>query len=102
MVRFFGLSSRQVGAAMLASCIAAGVIISCAGMSAADGFSRQTISVNRINKGDRLPGWLIREPARGIATSALNMPLPAPLACDPAFSPIADPAHVRVYMRCLS
>ncbi len=86
----------------LTSCL---VVAGCSAMSApgdADAEHTAPVSVNRTNKGDRLPS---------VATAKLfsrSAPSPAafstrqrpPLGCDPAFSPIADPARAGVYRRC--
>ena len=60
--------------------------------------AQQTVSVNRTNKGDRLP--LER-------TSAVSLPVAAvkahpPVGCDPAFSRVADPARAHIFGRCIS
>lgn len=60
--------------------------------------AQQTVSVNRTNKGDRLP--LER-------TSAVSLPGAAvkahpPVGCDPAFSRVADPARAHIFGRCIS
>ena len=60
--------------------------------------AQQTVSVNRTNKGDRLP--LER-------TSAVSLPAAAvkahpPVGCDPAFSRVADPVRAHILGRCIS
>ena len=54
---------------------------------------------------DRLPQEsIVRKkpalPASIKASSTLKKPVP--LGCDPAFSPVADPAHADVYKRCIA
>jgi hypothetical protein len=60
------------------------------------------VSVNRVNKGDRLSqaptGRLPHSPP---STEAVNPPKHVPLGCDPAFSPFADPGRANVYKRCM-
>ncbi|MGC2075489.1 MAG: hypothetical protein WA728_05540 [Xanthobacteraceae bacterium] len=60
------------------------------------------VSVNRVNKGDRLSqaptGRLPQSPP---STEAVNPPKRVPLGCEPAFSPVADPGHANIYKRCM-
>ena len=72
------------------------------GMNSSAPASDRLVSVNRINKGDRLP----QAPAERLShsspsTEAVVPPKRVPLGCDPAFSPIADPARGSIYKRCL-
>jgi hypothetical protein len=61
------------------------------------------VSINRINKSDRLTPALIQQaqqrlsPLAERAKTSLQRPL---LGCDPAFSPVADPARASIYKRC--
>ena len=60
-----------------------------------------TASVNRVNKGDRLPSLAAAKSfVKGAPSSAASARRQLPLGCDPAFSPIADPARAGVYKRC--
>jgi len=60
------------------------------------------VSVNRVNKGDRLPQAPAERPSHSSSsTEAVVPPKRVPLGCDPAFSPVADPAHGNIYKRCL-
>jgi hypothetical protein len=78
---------------------------------AASGMSRPSISattvehsvsVNRINKGDRLSQTAANHPPHSPpSTEAVIQPKRVPLGCDPAFSPVADPAHGNIYKRCM-
>jgi hypothetical protein len=69
-----------------------------------DGSAERTapVSVNRINKGDRLPSVATAKSfLKGApSTAASSRPRLLPLGCDPAFSPIADPARAGIYKRC--
>lgn len=56
-----------------------------------------TVSVNRTNKGDRLP--LKRTSAVSLAVGVKAHP---PVGCDPAFSRVADPARAHIFGRCIS
>jgi len=62
----------------------------------------RSVSVNRVNKGDRLsqaPAG--RSSHSSPSTEAVTPPKRVPLGCDPAFSPVADPAHANIYKRCI-
>ena len=64
-----------------------------------------TISVNRTHKGDRLPQESLAKPNPSFSPStkaAPDLPKRVPLGCDPAFSPIADPAHAHIHKRCMA
>jgi len=59
------------------------------------------VSVNRVNKGDRLPSVVAAKSfLKGAPSTAATSRRQLPLGCDPAFSPIADPARAGVYKRC--
>jgi hypothetical protein len=55
-------------------------------------------SANPAKKGDRLP---MTSAAMSFYTKS-SSPGRLPLGCDPMFSPIADPAHARLYGRCMT
>jgi hypothetical protein len=63
----------------------------------------ETTEVNRLNKADQLTASPDRQaqqktsPRLGEMKTSLQRP---PLGCDPAFSPVADPAHAGIYKRC--
>jgi hypothetical protein len=91
----------RIAIALLACLVVGG----CGAMSApADANAERTgpVSVNRTNKGDRLPSVATANLfAHGVPSStALSTPRRPPLGCDPAFSPIADPARAGIYKRC--
>jgi hypothetical protein len=72
------------------------------GMSISAPTGDRLVSVNRVNKGDRLPQAPAERPSHSSSwTEALVPPKRVPLGCDPAFSPVADPAHGNIYERCL-
>ncbi len=64
-----------------------------------------SVSVDRSNKGDRLP-YASRSKTHVnspfLATTPQVLPKRPPLGCDPAFSSVADPAQARIYRRCLA
>ena len=72
------------------------------GMSISAPTGDRLVSVNRANKGDRLSQAPAEQPAHSLpSTEAVVPPKRVPLGCDPAFSPVADPAHANIYKRCL-
>jgi hypothetical protein len=63
---------------------------------------RIVVTSNSSKKGDRLPVVSTTKPQANVPSPS-TMVAPAtrpPLGCDPMFSPIADPAHARLYRRC--
>ena len=64
-----------------------------------------SVSVDRANKGDRLP-YASRSKTHVnspfLATTPQVLPKRPPLGCDPAFSSVANPAQARIYRRCLA
>ncbi len=62
-----------------------------------------SVSVDRINKGDRLPYALRSQPRVNSSLSTTTPQVPPkrpPLGCDPAFSSLADPTQAHIYKRC--
>ena len=80
--------------------------VSCAAYALTDhsvtnGATATAVIVNCTNKGDRLP---LAPPQK--QTSRTMAPLTqakrVPLGCEPAFSPVAEPAGAHIFLRCLS
>lgn len=59
-----------------------------------------SITVNAINKGDRLVPAAARMPGQSNSTPAEPSGLGVPVGCEPAFSAVADPARARLFGRC--
>ena len=60
------------------------------------------ISVNRTHKGDRLPS--ATRSHQGISPSTQMAPASTkrtPFGCDPAFSPVVEPAMAHIFKRCM-
>ncbi|HET7381270.1 MAG TPA: hypothetical protein VFJ59_01610 [Pseudolabrys sp.] len=95
---------KDITAASLLSCVIAGAFSALTGPVTADNAAVVTISVNRITKGDRLPLPLIAEPTAQHNSISIERPIPAraPLGCEPAFSPFADPARAHILASCLA
>jgi hypothetical protein len=102
MCNIFDCSLRHFVAAVILSCAAASVVCAATAPNAAR--PGESINVNRLDKGDRLP----LKPAPPIkpagAKSDETSPLPGyvPVGCEPAFSPVAEPVRARMTGRCLT
>ena len=60
------------------------------------------ISVNRTNKADRLESVVAKSnPASAPRQSSMSVGR-RPIGCDPAFSPLAEPARKQFFGRCVS
>jgi hypothetical protein len=96
----FGL--KEVLGAVILSCFIAGGVSAMTGSTTVKAGEIVAISINRTEKGDRLPtaSGLRQRPnySGGIQESTAHVPL----GCDAAFSPIADPAHSRIFKRCVA
>jgi len=102
----FSMLSRVAGVTLILGAAIAAVAINgpaaggVSGMNGSVPASDRLVSVNRTNKGDR------QAPAERLShsspsTEAVVPPKRVPLGCDPAFSPVADPARGNIYKRCL-
>ena len=100
--------SRVAGLARIVTAAVVCVVMS--GLVAAGSVSRMrvsttsaeaTVSVNRVNKGDRLIQTPTDRPSHNSTSIEVVVPHKrVPLGCDPAFSPFADPALAHIYKRC--
>src|SRR5215470_4916232 len=102
MSEIFGYSLKHVVVAVFLSCTVASVV--CAATAPKAAAPGRPINVNRIDKTDRLPVNPARPAKPASTNSNETSPLPAhvPVGCEPAFSPVADPARARVIGRCLT
>jgi hypothetical protein len=65
--------------------------------------SSESVSVNRVNKGDRLSPSSVDRLSHNSTSTESVIPLKrVPFGCDPAFSPFADPALAHIYKRCMA
>jgi hypothetical protein len=89
------------GAVLVSSFVAGGVSAITSGNSHE---SAVAVAVNRANKGDRLTPtvWFQRSQLDTMSTRAKVEPKRVPLGCEPAFSPVADPARAHIYKRCVT
>lgn len=63
------------------------------------------VSVDRANKGDRLPDALSPKTHANrslVTTTPQTPPQQSPLGCDAAFSSLADPTRAHIYKRCMA
>lgn len=60
------------------------------------------VSINRTNKGDRLETAIAKSnPATAPRQSSMSVGR-RPIGCEPAFSPLAEPARKHFFGRCVS
>jgi hypothetical protein len=99
----FGYSLREIAAASLLSCFIAGGIC-VAGPSTANNAAVLAISVNRTVKGDRATPALLAPQSDHNSTSTGNAPSRKEtlLGCEPAFSPVTDPARAHNLRHCVT
>lgn len=94
---------RIVAAAVAGVVLGSFVLSGASGTSASATVGEGLVSVNRINKGNRLT----QAPADRLSHNSTSIevvvpPKPVPFGCDPAFSPVADPERAYIYKRCLA
>jgi hypothetical protein len=89
--------------------VALSLAVSCAAYAltdrtAANGASpTATVTVDRKNKGDRLPqASPPRQSSSSLVPAKPTSAKRMPIGCEPAFSPVADPASAQIFLRCLS
>jgi len=58
-----------------------------------------SVSVDRTNKGDRLP-YALSSKTHVNSSLLTKTPKRLPLGCDSAFSSLADPTRANIYKRC--
>jgi hypothetical protein len=98
----FGNRLKNLTAAFLFSGFAAGGISALTSPVTAHNTTVVTISVNRANKGDRLPLPPKAQPTQRNSISETPIPRHTLLDCEPAFSPIADPERAHILNYCLA
>jgi hypothetical protein len=93
----FGNGSKQIAGALLLSAMFAGVV-SIATTGFANGANSAVTSVNRTHKGDRFPqATNFPRPEINSNSMKVSPSTNVPPGCDPAFSPVADPEHGRIF-----
>ncbi len=90
---------KELGLAVLLNLAIVCAVVGFSDRSTAHGAKPPAMTVNRLNKGDRLA---LPESSSRLSPPATAPRQRVPFACDPAFSPVADPALAHVFLRCLS
>lgn len=86
---------------LIKGCIAALALFATAMTVVSYAQDKPTVGVNRSNKGDRLiPAAAGRLPRHSSSTRTEPSGKGVPVGCDPAFSPVADPARASIFGRC--
>jgi hypothetical protein len=95
-----GVITVAVACVVMSDLVAAGSV---SGMSTSATTPEALVSVNRVNKGDRLTRTSTDRSSHNSTSIEVVVPHKrVPLGCDPAFSPFADPALAHIYKRCMS
>src|SRR3974390_1792996 len=95
-----GRAAKSIVAIGVVSCLAFGGFIVTGAGAALSAQPPDIISVNRTNKGDRLPQALKRTPT--ISSPSVSTLLRPPIGCEPAFSRTAEPERAHIFGRCIS
>jgi hypothetical protein len=94
------INTAAIALSLAASCAAYALT----DRSAASGATATaTVTVDRTNKGDRLPQASPPKQSSSSVVPATSVSAKrVPIGCEPAFSPVADPAGAHIFLRCLS
>jgi hypothetical protein len=101
MAGLFPQGLRQASAITVLGCFIVGAVAAMASPGVGSDHP-VSVSVNRTNKGDRLPSAAKAAAHFNTSSSAIKLSAPPkgpPLGCDPLFSSITDPAKARLYYR---
>jgi|SRR5579862_634225 len=106
MRRMLAVGLKETLGTVILSCFIAGGVGAVTYPAITRGDERVMVSVNRTQKGDRLPEATAlphRQPNKTSSTriSSASAKRP-PVGCDPAFSPIAEPARANIFKRCMT
>jgi hypothetical protein len=94
-------SARSIVVIGVVSCLAVtSLAAAVTGAGAALSAQRDTVSVDRTNKSDRLP--LVTEHTPTVPSPAVTTLSRPPMGCESAFSRVADPARAHIFGRCIS
>ena len=104
MYTFIGQKSTLAAGSLLFCTIVAGIMGATNAPGAVPVAQTEIVTVNPVNKGDRLPISPRQEVRPALSPSSTDGAKPSlkhpPIGCDPAFSPVADPARANIYKRC--
>ena len=93
---------KKAAAVATVGCFLSGSFVAAAVSYSGAATSEQTgnVSVNRTNKGDRLPGGAILKHTPPLSSPAASTA--PPIGCDPAFSRVAEPRRAHIFGRCIT
>ena len=91
---------NAVAIAVVSCLIAGGFTAAVSTAGAARSAQPGTVSVNRTNKGDRLPGGVTLKHTPALSSPAVSAA--PPIGCDPAFSRAAEPGRAHIFGRCIT
>ena len=95
--------SRLIKSSIAALAVVAGGATAMTAVTDAQDESIVSVSVNRINKGDRLiPMATNRMLQHFNSTQRVPSGKLVPVGCDPAFSPVTDPRRAHIFGRCMA
>jgi hypothetical protein len=80
-------------------CMTAGALALMTAHNGSGGEQTASVSVDRTNKGDRLP-YALSSKTHVNSSLLTTTPKQLPLGCDPAFGSLADPTRSNIYKRC--
>jgi len=80
--------------------VMASIFAGAAGPSGSGSKLTAAVSVDRANKGDRLPPRSKTHVNSSLTTTPQARPQRPPLGCEPAISSLADPLRANIYKRC--
>ena len=98
-------SLAQIVTVAIACVVMSGLVAagSVGGMNTSATSREGLISINRVNKGDKLTQTSADRSSHNSTSIEVVVPHKrVPLGCDPAFSPFADPALAHIYKRCVA
>ena len=93
---------KKAAAVATVGCLLSGSFVAAAVSYSGAATSEQTgdVSVNRTNKGDRLPSGVTLRHTPTLSSPAV--PAAPPTGCDPAFSRVAEPRRAHIFGRCIT
>ena len=93
---------KKAAAVATVGCLLSGSFVAAAVSYSGAATSEQTgdVSVNRTNKGDRLPSGVTLRHTPTLSSPAVSAA--PPIGCDPAFSRVAEPRRAHIFGRCIT
>ncbi len=93
---------KKAAAVATVGCLLSGSFVAAAVSYSGAAKSEQTggVSVNRTNKGDRLPSGVTLRHTPTLSSPAVSAA--PPIGCDRAFSRVAEPRRAHIFGRCIT